>query len=154
MMSVMASARGLHHVEYWVVDLGEARREWGWLLERLGYELDGEWDEGSTWVLGDTYLTFTVSPNTSGAAHDRRAPGLNHVAFHGGSPAEVDALVADAPARGWTPLYHERFPHAAGPRHYAAYLCNTSGFKVEIVAHTSTGADGEPATSAPATSDP
>jgi len=62
----MTIARGLHHVELWVVDLDEARREWGWLLERLGYELDGEWDEGSTWILGDTYLTFTVSPRTAG----------------------------------------------------------------------------------------
>jgi len=139
MMSVMTIARGLHHVELWVIDLDEARREWGWLLERLGYELDGEWDEGSTWILGDSYLTFTVSPNTHGATHDRRAPGLNHLAFHGGPAAEVDALVADGPSHGWTPLYHDRYPHAGGPRHYAAYLENTAGFKAEIVASDGTG---------------
>jgi len=152
--AVMTTAQGLHHVEYWVADLGEARREWGWLLERHGYELEGQWSEGSTWILGDTYLTFTLSPNTRGAAHDRRVPGLNHLAFHGGAPAEVDALVADAPAHGWTPLYHDRYPHAAGPRHYAAYLENTAGFKVEIVAGESTEPDSQPASAAPATPDP
>jgi catechol 2,3-dioxygenase-like lactoylglutathione lyase family enzyme len=136
----MTTGRGLHHVEYWVVDLDEARREWGWLLERLGYEPDGAWDDGSTWILGDTYLTFTVSPNTHGANHDRRVPGLNHLAFHGGDSADVDLLVADAPSHGWRPLYHDRYPHAGGERHYAAYLENSAGFKVEIVARPAEGA--------------
>ena len=68
---------------------------------------------------------------------------LDHLAFHGGAAAEVDALVADAPAHGWMPLYHDRYPHDGGPRHYAAYLENTAGFKAEIVASHGTGAANE-----------
>jgi hypothetical protein len=39
-----------------------------------------------------------------------------------------------APAHGWTPLFAYRYPHAGGPAHYAAYLENTDGFEVELVA--------------------
>jgi hypothetical protein len=85
-------------------------------------------------TFADTYLTFTLSPNTHGDAHERRAPGLNHVAFHGGTAAQVDVLVADANSHGWKQLYRDRYPHAGGDQHYAAYLVNTAGFKVEIVA--------------------
>ena len=59
---------------------------------------------------------------------------MNHLAFDGGSPAEVDALMADASAHGWAPLYADRYPHAGGESHYAGWLENTDGFKVEIVA--------------------
>lgn len=59
---------------------------------------------------------------------------MNHVAFHGGSQNAVDAQMADAPARGWKPLYADRYPYAGGPDHYAAWLENAAGFKVEVVA--------------------
>ncbi|MFH8661810.1 hypothetical protein [Streptomyces afghaniensis] len=61
-------------------------------------------------------------------------PGLNHLAFHAGTPADVDALVRDAPAHGWEPLFADRYPHAGGSGHYAAYLSDTDGFEVELVA--------------------
>jgi hypothetical protein len=31
-------------------------------------------------------------------------------------------------------LFPDRHPHAGGPDHYAAYLENTDGFEVELVA--------------------
>ena len=124
----------LHHVELWVADPDAARAEWGWLLERLGWDHDASWDEGSTWTSGATYITLTTSPNLHGDVHDRRMPGLNHLAFGAGGRAEVDAIMAAAPGHGWAPLYHERYPHAGGPDHYAGWLENTAGFKAEIVA--------------------
>lgn len=125
---------GFHHVELWVADLDSARAEWGWLLARLGFALEAEWSAGQSWEASGAYLTFTTSPNLSDPAHDRRRAGLNHLAFHGGARHEVDAIMADAAARGWTPLYHKRYPHAGGPDHYAGWLENTAGFKAEIVA--------------------
>ncbi|HEV7950931.1 MAG TPA: glyoxalase [Glaciihabitans sp.] len=35
---------------------------------------------------------------------------------------------------GWVSLYADRYPHAGGEDHYAAYLQNAAGFKVEVVA--------------------
>jgi len=125
---------GLHHVELWVADLDAARAEWGWLLERLGWPLGDSWQEGSTWTSGDVYLTVTTSPNSTSDVHDRRMPGVNHLAFRGGAQADVDAIMAAAPAHGWSPLYHDRYPHAGGGAHYAGWLENTAGFKAEIVA--------------------
>lgn len=61
-------------------------------------------------------------------------PGLNHLAIHASSTAEVDRIVAEATEYGWAPLYADRYPHAGGSEHYAAYLENEAGFKVEVVA--------------------
>jgi catechol 2,3-dioxygenase-like lactoylglutathione lyase family enzyme len=122
----------LHHIELWVPDLPRATREWGWLLGRLGY--GPYWEQGRSWRLGATYLVVEQSPALRGTEHDRMRPGLNHLAFHAGTVAGVDALVHEAPAHGWSPLFADRYPHAGGPDHYAAYLTNTDGFEAELVA--------------------
>lgn len=125
---------GFHHVEIWVADLESALTEWGWLLRELGFERDSEWSGGETWSAGGAYLALTTSPNLSAAVHDRRAPGVNHLAFTAGTPDRVDRIMAEAPDHGWAPLYHERYPHAGGPDHYAGWLENSAGFKAEVVA--------------------
>ncbi|UZN03655.1 VOC family protein [Cellulomonas sp. S1-8] len=69
-----------------------------------------------------------------GTPHERRRPGLNHVAFHAGASQDVDALTVTAQEHGWTLLFPDRHPHAGGPDHYAAYLEGPDGFEVELVA--------------------
>lgn len=125
---------GFHHVEIWVADIERASADWGWLLDRLGFTLAAEWAGGRSWEAGGTYLTLTTSPNLTSDEYDRRRVGLNHLAFHGGSPVDVDALMTDATHHGWSPLYAERYPHAGGAEHYAGWLENADGFKAEIVA--------------------
>ncbi|NEC87537.1 VOC family protein [Streptomyces sp. SID12501] len=124
----------LHHVELWVPDLRRAVHEWGWLLGRLGYDSYQEWPHGRSWRQGTAYLVVEQSSAMTGGHHDRMRPGLNHLAFHAGSRHQVDALAAEAPRHGWAPLFAERYPHAGGPEHYAAYLANSDGFEVELVA--------------------
>lgn len=124
----------LHHIELWVPDLPRAVREWGWLLGRLGYHPYQEWDNGRSWRFGATYLVVEQSPALRPGGHDRMRPGLNHLAFHAGTPGQVDALLRAAPAHGWAPLFADRYPNAGGPDHYAAYLTNSEGFEVELVA--------------------
>ncbi len=135
----MRAVTGLHHVEIWVADLATARAEWGWLLGALGFSRRSEWPDGESWAGGGAYLTFTTSPNLTGATHDRRAPGVNHLAFRAGAPATVGALMVAAPDHGWRPLYHDRYPHAGGPDHYAGWLENSAGFKAELVASEAVG---------------
>ncbi|MEG8276696.1 VOC family protein [Streptomyces sp. AHA2] len=124
----------LHHVELWVPDLPRATRSWGWLLGRLGWSPYRSWENGRSWRLGGTYLVLEQSPAMSAGTHDRLRPGLNHLAFHAGPAARVDALAAEAPHHGWTPLFPDRYPHAGGPGHYAAYLVDADGFEAELVA--------------------
>jgi len=125
---------GFHHIEVWVADIEEASREWGWLLSRLGFMLTSTWEQGQSWTVGGAYLTITTSPNTTAETHDRRRPGVNHLAFKADSPANVDTIMAEASEHGWRPLYHDRYPYAGGPDHYAGWLENSAGFKAEVVA--------------------
>lgn len=125
---------GFHHIELWVADIDRERSEWGWVLERLGFTRSDQWTEGESWSAGGSYLSLTTSPTMVGTVHDRRAPGVNHLAFRGGDPVAVDEIMSGAPAHGWRPLYHDRYPHAGGSAHYAGWLENSSGYKVEIVA--------------------
>ncbi|MCY7340375.1 MAG: VOC family protein [Pseudonocardia sp.] len=124
----------LHHVELWVPDLDRAVAEWGWLLAALGYGVHQRWEAGRSWRLGPTYLVVERSPALIGDVHERRRPGLNHLAFHGGERTAVDALVAACPDHGWRPMFADRHPWAGGPDHYAGYLENSDGFEVELVA--------------------
>ena len=125
----------LHHVEIWVEDLPRTLQAWEWLLERLGYRLYQKWGQGRSFKLGDTYVVFEQSPAlVRDPPYDRCRSGLNHLAFHAGTRAEVDALVAEAVERGWTLMYPDRHPFAGGARHYAAYLEDEQGFEIELVA--------------------
>lgn len=134
-------ARGaLHHVELWVTDLAASEATLGRLLLRLGYAPTRRWSTGVRYDLGGTYLVLEAGPDVGGA-HERTRAGVNHLAFHAGTPEELDALTRAAVADGWTLLFPERHPFAGGPTHRAAYLADDAGFEVELVAST----EGAPA---------
>ncbi|MFE1200690.1 VOC family protein [Streptomyces sp. NPDC058762] len=124
----------LHHVEIWVPDLDRALASLGWLLQTLGYTVSRSWDTGRSWLLGPTYLVLERSPALTADRHDRRRPGLNHLAFHVEDTTTVEKLAVGAAQHGWNLMFPELHPHAGGKQHYAAYLENTDGFEVELVA--------------------
>lgn len=130
----MTTRGTLHHVELWVADLDAARTSLGWLLEALGYEVKASWVGGCSWAKGATYIVVEAGPDVRGDRHDRRLPGLNHLAFHAGDRADVDSLTQEAQRHGWSLLFADRHPFAGGPDHYAAYLEDHAGFEVELVA--------------------
>ena len=127
----------LHHVEIWVPDLAGATQRWGWLLAQLGWQPYQDWPQGRSWrdPASGAYVVFEQSPAMpAGATHRRTYPGLNHLAVSAASRQQVDELVLDAPAHGWTLLFADRHPFAGGPDHYAAYLEDIDGYEVEVVA--------------------
>lgn len=128
------SSGGLHHVELWVPDLVRVERSWGRLLSTLGWRPFQAWGSGRSWKLAGTYLVVEQSTDLTATEHDRRAPGLNHLAFHVAGLDDVDAIVADAPDHGWSLLFGDRHPYAGGAHQYAAYLSDFDGFEAEIVA--------------------
>ncbi|WP_240630306.1 VOC family protein [Specibacter cremeus] len=123
----------LHHVEIWVPDYGRARASLGWLFERLGYRAADDWGHGGSWQGVGEYLVLEAGPDVAGP-HERRAAGLNHLAFRAGAPGDVDVLAGAAVGHGWRLLFADRHPWAGGPDHYAAYLEDADGFEVELVA--------------------
>ena len=83
------------------------------------------------------YVFIEAGPARVRGEHDRLRAGLNHIAFHAGSPAAVAGLTAEAAEHGWTLMFADRHPYAGGEEHFAAYLQNTAGFEVELVAEQS-----------------
>lgn len=130
----LARKGSLHHVELWVPDIQRAKADWGWMLTRLGYRQYQVWDNGISWLRGNTYLVVEESSALTRKTHQRTDSGLNHLAFHAGSEAEVDALMAESQLHGWKMLFADKYPHAGGPDSYAAYLVNSDGFEIELVA--------------------
>ncbi|MCU1528781.1 MAG: glyoxalase [Frondihabitans sp.] len=122
----------LHHVELQVQDLASSTASFDWLFTELGYTAYQKWGGGQSWILGTTYIVIAQAPRDG--AHDRRAAGLSHLAFHAGTAKRVDELWASAADHGWTQLYAERHPWAGGEDHYAAFLENGERFKIELVA--------------------
>jgi len=134
---VVVAGRGtLHHLELWVADLAAAEASLGWLLEELGWAPERSWSQGRSWRLGETYVVLESGPDVTDAPHERRRPGLNHLAFSLPTGADVDELVGKALRRGWSLLFTDRHPHAGGAEHYAGYLEDAGGFEVELVAES------------------
>jgi catechol 2,3-dioxygenase-like lactoylglutathione lyase family enzyme len=125
----------IHHLTLWVPDLDRARTSWGWLLGELGYVSYRRWDTGEAWSHQTVRLVLEQSPDmVPGMLHSRLRPGMNHLAFDVPSPSAVDLLAERAPDHGWQRLYADRKPHALPPDTYAAYLEDSDGFEVELVA--------------------
>jgi catechol-2,3-dioxygenase len=124
----------LHHVELWVPDVERAEASIGWLLLELGWNEFQRWPAGVSWRLGPTYVVVERSPAMETGPHERKRPGLNHLAFHIDSRSRVDEMTAAAQEHGWALMFADRHPHAGGSEHYAAYLENGDGFEVELVA--------------------
>lgn len=134
-MTSQATDRGLlHHVEVWGPDLPAATSRWGWLLTQLGYEPFQSWEAGVSYRLGPTYVVLEHSPAMTDDPHERRRPGVNHLAFHDGSRSQLDDLVSGCAEHGWYLMFADRHPFAGGPEHYAAYLQDGDENEVELVA--------------------
>lgn len=125
----------LHHVELYVSDLKRSREFWGWFLELLGYEVVQQWEDGTSWLLGETYIVLVQTPpEHRDTIYHRRATGLNHLAFHASSRADVDRLTALLRERGTTILYEDRHPFAGGEGYYAVFFEDPDRIKLELVA--------------------
>lgn len=100
----------------------------------MGYVLYQDWEQGFSYKKDGHYLVFVQTVEAFLAAgYHRCRVGLNHLAFAGGSPADVDQLARDLKEWGVTLLYEDRFPYAGGANHYACYCQDPDGIKIEVV---------------------
>ncbi|QUI22379.1 VOC family protein [Vallitalea pronyensis] len=126
----------LHHVEIYTKDLQVTKDFWGWLLGKLGYKEFQSWEDGISYLLGDTYLVFVqVEERFLDVPYHRCRAGLNHLAFHGGSRAFVDEITKDLKAKGINILYEDKHPYAGGKDYYAVYFEDPDRMKVEITSN-------------------
>ncbi|AEJ43721.1 VOC family protein [Alicyclobacillus acidocaldarius] len=125
----------MHHIEINVSDLKRSAEFWGWLLELFGYSPYQAWEHGRSWRKGATYLVFVQTEERfQEPKYHRRRVGLNHLAFHADSQAQVDELTTQLRMRGVPILYEDRHPYAGGPDHYAVFFEDPDRIKIEVVA--------------------
>ncbi|MEK7867274.1 MAG: VOC family protein [Planctomycetota bacterium] len=125
--------RGLHHVEVYVSQLARSVEFWGWFLGQLGYVEYQSWPEGRSYRLDDTYIVLVQAQRLDVTYHRQRV-GLNHLAFHAESRAQVDAVTDALRSRGVRILYEDRHPFAGGQDYYAVFFEDPDRIKVELVA--------------------
>jgi catechol 2,3-dioxygenase-like lactoylglutathione lyase family enzyme len=127
--------RMLHHVEMNVSNLQESRDFYDFLLPELGYTLYQEWEKGFSYKCDATYLVFVQTEEKHAeTSYHRGRTGLNHLAFHGESRTQVDALTELVISRGTKILYKDRHPYAGGKQTYAVFFEDPDRIKLEIVA--------------------
>lgn len=125
----------LHHVELYVSDLRASTEFWGWFLGELGYVEFQCWEEGISGRLGPTYLVLVqVESRHLWPPYHRSRVGLNHLAFHANSRAQVDEITGALRRRGVGVLYEDRHPHAGGRETYAVFCEDPYRIKAELVA--------------------
>lgn len=125
----------IHHIEIYVSNLERSAAFWGWFLSELGYKPYQQWEEGCSWKLEDTYLVFVQAKEKyMDVSYNRCRVGLNHLAFHALSRAQVDELTSGVRARGMNVLYQDQHPFAGGENYYALYFEDPDRIKVELVA--------------------
>lgn len=129
----------MHHLELVVSSLADTCQFYDSLLvEHLGFQVYQEWSAGRSYRKDSFYLVFVqAAPHKKDFPYNRTHVGLNHLAFHAHSKAQVQQLhdfyQEHAPEKL---LYEQDFPYAGGPEHFALYLEDPDRFKVEIVAPT------------------
>lgn len=133
----------IHHIELNVSDLTKTREFYTALLPEIGYSIYQDWPEGFSFKLGSSYLVFvqTAEQYVSRSYH-RKAIGLNHLAFHAATRADVDSLADKMRNLGVRLLYEDHYPYAGGPHHYAVFMEDPDRIKIEIVADRGNGEHG------------
>ncbi|MFD1177991.1 VOC family protein [Paenibacillus puldeungensis] len=125
----------IHHIEVNVSDLQQSIEFWDWLLIDLGYTRYQRWEQGISWIYGDTYLVFVqAEAQYQDVSYHRKRVGLNHLAFFAKSKEHVDELTKKLVEKGVQILYTDRHPFAGGKEHYAVFFEDPDRIKVEIVA--------------------
>ncbi|MFW2335464.1 VOC family protein [Ilumatobacter sp.] len=135
----MAIRGFLSHIDLNVSDLSASVPFYAALLERLGFERTAPADpERAAWrLIDDRGAHFEIEVRRprgtpSARRHTRNDPGIDHLAFHADSRADVDAIfehlldhgvAVDEPPRGYD----------YSPGYYAVGFDDPDGIRLEVV---------------------
>ncbi|NQV51416.1 MAG: VOC family protein [Candidatus Marinimicrobia bacterium] len=127
--------QGLHHIEIYVSDLEKSKQFWSWFLGLLGYEAFQSWDQGFSFIYGNTYIVFvqTLKQHLTPEYHRCRT-GLNHLAFWAASAEQIAEVTVLLKARGVEILYEDRHPYPGGSDYPSVFFEDPDRIKVELVA--------------------
>ena len=127
------------HLDLNVSDPSRSIPLYGLVLEHLGYRR--HWVEPETrcawWIRHESGAIFGIEirPPAEPAPrshHERYAPGIDHLAFHAESPADVDSLYEVLVANG-VPVAEPPREYDYAPGYYAVAFDDPDGIRLEVV---------------------
>ncbi len=123
----------IHHIDITVRDPERALEFYDFVLPLMGFRRIADADEGPLWAGAQIEVGLQTARSDSAAAHDRRSPGLHHLAFTAPTREAVDVLyeklqaanvvIFDPPAE---------YPDYA-PGYYAVFFADPDDIKLEYV---------------------
>lgn len=123
----------IHHIDITVRDPERALEFYDFVLSLMGFRRIADADEGPLWAGAQIEVGLQTARSDSAAAHDRRSPGLHHLAFTAPTREAVDVLyeklqaanvvIFDPPAE---------YPDYA-PGYYAVFFADPDHIKLEYV---------------------
>jgi glyoxylase I family protein len=134
------SIGAIHHIDITVSDPERALAFYDFVLPLMGFRRIEDADEGPLWAGAHVEVGLqTARSQLRGAktdltaAHDRRTPGLHHLAFTAPTREAVDALFAELQAANvfiFDPPAD--YPQYA-PGYYAVFFADPDDIKIEYV---------------------
>jgi len=123
----------IHHIDITVSDPGRSLEFYDFVLPLMGFRRIEDADEGPLWAGAHLEVGLQTARTGPTAAHDRRSPGLHHLAFTAPAREAVDALYAELRADNvfiFDPPAD--YPHYA-PGYYAVFFADPDDIKLEYV---------------------
>jgi catechol 2,3-dioxygenase-like lactoylglutathione lyase family enzyme len=125
---------GIDHLYVAVSDLARSVTFYDPVMRVLGFR------KGTKPIAGEPHAhyfnretQYTLRPARGRAVHDPYAPGLHHLCFRVGSPADVDTAARELRALGVDVTVPALYPEYA-PDYYATFFADPDGLRLEIVA--------------------
>ncbi len=129
----MKSFGAIHHIDITATDPARALEFYDFVLPLMGFRRIEDVEEGPLWAGAHVEVGLQTARAGSTAAHDRRSPGLHHLAFTAPTREAVDALDEKLRASGVVIFDPPAdYPHYA-PGYYAVFFADPDGIKLEYV---------------------
>ena len=128
----------LSHLDLNVSDAAASIRFYGLVLEYLGYERH-DIDSNRAWwsiaLLDGSTFGIEIRPPSEPAPrdhHERYSPGIDHVAFHASSRADVEGVALMLEAAGFE-VADPPAEYDYSPGYYATAFDDPDGIRIEVV---------------------
>jgi catechol 2,3-dioxygenase-like lactoylglutathione lyase family enzyme len=126
------AAGSIHHLDLSVRDLRASTDFYDRVLPLLGFRRFADSPEGPIWA-GASVEVGLQQARAGSAPHDRRAPGLHHLAFTAPTREAVDALHRELVRLGVPVLDPPAEYPEYTPGYYAVFFADPDGVKLEYV---------------------
>jgi len=123
----------IHHIDITVRDPERALRFYDFVLPLMGFRRIEDAAEGPLWAGAQVEVGLQTARADSTTAHDRRSPGLHHLAFTAPTRESVDGLYEKLQAAD-VPIFDPPadYPEYA-PGYYAVFFADPDDIKLEYV---------------------